>query len=552
MELLLTISGLAVAIYALVPRDRRLDFKLRFPVWGWAFVLFAFTASIYVEFYDFFVGMNLALPRCPSWFGLTPEKLLYLAWLIFFAPLAFYMRFYGLSRRQIFKFRDLVLELFWTQSYAELFSLLDRNLTPLVKIYKNEPPFPRFRAWLTPPHEAYLLPISLPSEMSPLLTKTPSQVSRLRKFFDRLKRSIGGLITKTLPSNDEYQDAAQELIHGVFLSQQFSTALVQTKPYFGLKVIEEFSDINGVEDFVSQYIHEMLQNRHSLLYTDIKNNQNIGSGHRYVISPSNRFLSFFLSDVKVAERFAIYQPVGEYLLNYLKELAHNPKTDPYNVSARGSYDIDTLSEKAVWHDPLFVGVRFFDIMVSEALYQNINWHMWLSYYTFFTQQIVENYSLEDPTVDPHAEWPTPYSYILYQMISSMRGWIQALEVVPLDQENVVLESTTPNHENENIPKCAIIALCDCAKKILLSNEISETFKDYILDIVFRSYFNIKRNRDLDRYAELFRHSLHFGGYQMLGEDPQYRELIQQSLSRQHGEYLIKFSDEDVQELIEAL
>jgi len=55
MDLLLTVLALLAAVYALVPRDRQLDLRLRIGITDWIVIGLGFLAVFYLEFYEFFL-----------------------------------------------------------------------------------------------------------------------------------------------------------------------------------------------------------------------------------------------------------------------------------------------------------------------------------------------------------------------------------------------------------------------------------------------------------------------------------------------------------------
>jgi len=224
------------------------------------------------------------------------------------------------------------------------------------------------------------------------------------------------------------------------------------------------------------YVTALLSDTSSILYYEIQNNQNISSSHRYYIIESNRFLYYLLRDAKVGEKLSVWKPFGDYSLSCIDSQARNPDKNQYNQ------DMGDYYENGKWKCPLFITIRFFDIMVSEALYQNIQWHMWLYYFPIIVERIERNYSPQGPLVKEISEWPIKYSYLLYQVVSTLCSWVRALRDIPSSQDNVILKSQDTENENGNIPKSTILALCRCFRFILNSGNISTEFKNYLLDL----------------------------------------------------------------------
>ena len=85
----------------------------------------------------------------------------------------------------------------------------------------------------------------------------------------------------------------------------------------------------------------------------------------------NRVLYTLVADAQFAKKLAVYRPVGEYMIRELDELSLDPANDLYNLPMHDFHD------DGKWSSSLWIGICFFDIMVSTALHKGIEWHMWL-------------------------------------------------------------------------------------------------------------------------------------------------------------------------------
>ena len=143
-------------------------------------------------------------------------------------------------------------------------------------------------------------------------------------------------------------------------------------------------------------------------------------------------------------------------------------------------------------------VSYFDIMVSNALHQGVEYHMWLFYFPLLTEKIVRNYSPRDPLFEAGVEWETRYNFLLYLLFSAMIGWIDAVCMLgPKGLPNCTLRSVSTEHQNENIPKSAIIALGSSLWHVVMSEQLSPNFRYYILCQVFDLYLDLKRSEAAD-------------------------------------------------------
>jgi hypothetical protein len=299
-------------------------------------------------------------------------------------------------------------------------------------------------------------------------------------------------------------------------------------------------------EFLDAFLKELLRDSHSVFFREIENNQNVSHG-RYEIPETNRILYYFLSDVRIAKELGVYKPIGDFLISYLEDLTRHPSEDSYNRASSTEFE-----KVDAWRSPLFAGVQFFDIMVREALFQNMQWHMWLYYMPHVVEGIVRNYRVNDPLADPAYEFPTRYSNLLYQIFSNIRGWILALEDVPEGQANVVLQSQhLAFDENENIPKCSIKALSQCLFLALDAPNLGDRTKRALSVLVFNCYFDLRIGGTFDSYAALLASAI-FEGEPYSKTNSNYRARLLDFFLEERQEYLITKPRDRVRDLGLAL
>jgi hypothetical protein len=90
----------------------------------------------------------------------------------------------------------------------------------------------------------------------------------------------------------------------------------------------------------------------------------------------------------------------------------------------------------------------------------------------------------DPLLESDREFPTRYSFLLYEAFSAMRDWPEAVTEVPADQKSVILRSTRNDHENGNIPKSAVLALGESVRFVLESPTIADSQKQTFVNMIF--------------------------------------------------------------------
>jgi len=139
---------------------------------------------------------------------------------------------------------------------------------------------------------------------------------------------------------------------------------------------------NFVEGFQDDFFDALLANEASILYSEIKNNDNFGEGgNRLALPDENRLLRFYCVDVDVAARLGVYRSVGEAVLTRIDA------DEALQKKLNGR--LLTFQEVGKHHDPVYAGIWFFRIMVLEGLHQRVTDHLWLHYMPHFARRLVD-------------------------------------------------------------------------------------------------------------------------------------------------------------------
>jgi len=520
MDLLITVFSLLVAIYASFPRERRLDLRLRFGTLDALIFAFGVIAVAYLDLYTFFKIHGLVFTP-PKWSrGFTKIQASHVVLVTMLVTLGLRSRFARLTRGKITRFQQLADELLWSESYLDLLFLFEAHLPKFFVLYHGDGVLQRFRAKYAPQITIEYL----------LRLKTQPPRSKGSRVISKVLRPLLSLI----PEHKVHHAIVVQTAHNILQSKGFVSTLARARPYLGLEIITNLrtqGDKWFREEFVELFMTELLSNHSSVYYTELANSRNMSGMHRYSIPANNRLLTFLLSEATIAQELEVYRPVGNFVLKELDRLSRTPESDDYNLAF-------TEDEMFLSQSPLFAGVHFFDLMVSEALFQNITWHMWLYYCTNIVEKTVRNYKpARDPSIREESEFPIWYSRLLHDIFDAMRNWIVALEDVPATQENIRLTSTRPDHQNDNIPKSSILAVSVCVRTILLADNLHGKLKDALMSIVFRTYFELRCSARGEPYAEVLREALAAGGFGygtfgLEASDAIYRTRLRGALLRQ--------------------
>ena len=539
MELLITVASLATAIYAVASRERRLDLRLRLGLLDVCVVGGLFLATLYLEFYGFAESHHFALSQCKWPHGLNPKNATYLTTLSIIAWVAVRLRTARFQAKNIFKFQELTEELFWGGRFGELLTLVENHAGELFRASQHDFRLARLARWLAPPPTLELR-LRAFIEGKDEARQPESKESPFARFMAAARRRVAAL----LPTYERESEAANDIIRSAVLAPAFVKAMAVSRPYAALRILAQWPESADKNEFVFLYFSELVENVSSVFYTELARNQGM-TAHGYEIPPTNRLLHFFLLDAKVAQQFRLYKPVGDFVERHLDELQRHPEQDFYNRMP-GQFDDE---ERNRW--PVYAAVRFFDIMITQALYQGIEWHMWLYYFPPFVERMLRNYQSDSGMFDPDAEFPLRYSKLLYEVFDVLRDWILALEYIPEAQRNTVLKNTQPTHENANIPKSSILALSICLRQVLESNKVGEGQKRSLTNMALELYFEL-RGIQRDNYASALVEALKAGGFSYRDDDALYQKQLRECLRHEQSEYEIKYQQPWVDDLCAAL
>jgi len=266
---------------------------------------------LYLQFYQTFRVIGFT----PSWnlarWKLTTANVSFLVLAFSASVIVFYLSLQRLSRSRIYKFREFVSELGREKRYAELFSLVERNLPSLARIYHADFALSRAREFFEKRSNPYSIFLSL-SESHELPKR---RCTRL----DSVKMSIFGLMKGAFPAYQSEKNAAGEVLQEVLLNARTIKGMIKARPYCAL----QFYGWNFYEfqEFFERYLDSLVRDSGSMLYHEIRHNQNLSHGHAYHLPDRNRLLAFLFQDCSIAENWLrISQLVMQLLQNWMHAL----------------------------------------------------------------------------------------------------------------------------------------------------------------------------------------------------------------------------------------
>ncbi|PUA28163.1 MAG: hypothetical protein B0W54_16910 [Cellvibrio sp. 79] len=436
---LLTILGLIAAVWALISPTSKLRFRFCIAWFDWLIASAVFLIVHYLVFETTLKSVGLYYSLGPWRWGFDTSSAIYL--LLLATAIYFFWRTNSpkLVRGKIHIFRELTENLRLTKRYDELVLLVEPQLSKLIGI------------------------------------------ARLRGVDER---SIWQQLKFFCSSQKNASTEAREILLNLITSPELTVHMAAAHPYFSLKLFEADNLVHS--DFIEHYIEALLDVPGSRLYVELKNNQNLNGGSRLYLLENNRLLRFFFVNASAAIDNGLDRAIGETVYRRLDE--DNKLAEALN-KPMGAY-----REVGKFRCPINSGITLFEIMVHEGIHQGLQDHMWLHYFRHFASKILEKMT-PSPDEDNFQEWPTPFHYLLYRLVSVTTDWCKQCEHI-VDAEIPDATRSDARFDRHFISKAATEALGDILEYVVSNEKISDHFKKYLLDIVLRSYTRAKNNTDL--------------------------------------------------------
>lgn len=510
----LTCLALLVALYTIAPPVA----KLRFRLLGWRIWLpsVLLIGSIFYLLLFKYVGLPCDSSPC-TWLILeeesrAPNDIAFLVAVLWLGVLAIAYRTRKFSIRSYSTFRNLVEQLLSDRRYGELVELIEPHIENLAKRASRshwyQRALDRIRIHGTEQEKWLKLP---PDAQKGKLEQSLSK--RLIKQAHSLALYALKPIASIFPSKDSAEGHARLVIRRILTHEDFVRYISQERSIFALRLMA--ADRVDYYDFSDRSLTYMIQPPGGPLRQEIWHNDNI-SQNFYVIDPDNRIINFLFKDARVAERLEVYRPIGDFAIYCVEE-------DEAYQRFLNSKPRDF--EKAKKSDNLFLSCHFFDIMVRSAVRDKIEWHMWLYYMNLLLARIVKRIDAEAPGYDRDSEFPNYAHFIIYTIIQNLRGWVELFENLEVGHVAARIDTLEARHENGSIVKSAILSIGICVKELLRSENVTDKFISYILEVALRAVAAAQQHANGGRVAQALRNSILEGGPLGLEKDYGRRLLV---------------------------
>jgi len=482
----LTFLTLVVAILALVSPTAKLRLRLGLGI-QCVLAFVAIGAVLYFQFFDTLAQPCLlsnramcewiTFPRDATFTHQRASFIVVLLW-VFCAFIVYKLS--KLGPGSLNAFSRLVGSLIYEHKFAELIKLVEPHLIQFEQASKRQ-----LRTQRVHDYFADLGAGSQPHFTA--LEKFNSPQSNKIKFTDKIISKIKILLSKIsifIPSKNKTEEKSNEVLRMIFRSSDLTRYTAKTEPHFAISLMR--LNYYAKIDFGDSFFTELISDTGSVLYEEMRNNLNCSHQNEYFIPEHNIVLHFLFSDAQTAKLLAVYRPVGEFLLwklrgdespEYVRYLNRNPER----------FDEDRFK------DPTFAGLFFFDLMVTSAAYQDIEWHMWLHYLYYIVERLENIYNTSDEGVDVTDEFPTRTARLIYECFDLLGDWVKLVRYLPPNSRHRTIKPGLM--DNGNIPASAAVALARCMSKVASSPRIGEEFANSLHTTVLWDIKDLGRNGD---------------------------------------------------------
>lgn len=511
----LAFLALVVAVFALMPIERRWMITLRGPVvWG-----VSAAALLVISYLELFSA--LALP-CPSaavsacrWLVLAqpgaetfghpsaPQAafLVAAAWLVYAGSIAWRQK---VGTQALPRLAETVSEKLAEGRHEAVIQLVEPNLDVLDRSGGQKSLRARSREWLRRLD---------PFQRDVLIERV--KAGGVRPGPSRLL-TIASKIRHLIPDPVRSEEAAQDVFRVVFTSPLVPSYLAVARPKAGVRMLAVTSS-RYVFDFSRALFQRMLKDPLSHLYRELPLNENVSAKTGYWLPAHNIYLHFLFADARNAERLGVCDDLSLAVREHLRDPTYAASL---NMTARG------FSDEAKWRDPTFATLRLFDIQARAVAIQALAWHASAFELIHLLEGVLASYVTGADGVDPYDEWPTRADYLIYTLFDALTEWAelpQHLDAAALHRQ---LESVAANHQNDSVPKSAMLVLGTCLRTLVTSEAVPERQRDNVFEVVLRSVADYPKTEEFAPFRQAYINALIDGGWVQGQQRIEYHQALE--------------------------
>ncbi len=302
------------------------------------------------------------------------------------------------------------------------------------------------------------------------------------------QRNIIALLKK-LKQNKNREYYARDVFNRIICRKDFVQNTANMRPYFFADIminLKKETLTYASLDLIDTYFDELIRKKNYYLIEEFKNileHVNL----RYPRIEYNKIVFSLMHDFEIIDRSLAWQPFGDNAIEELKFEKEKRGGSFLNKAYSNKYEAD------LWHYDSYLAVWFFDIMIREAIFQKVEYHMWLFYYYYMIDSIIDCLYIDsiNEIDEESSEFPTNNHRLIYHIVDSQKNWIECIYEA---KNSILLDSVCIN-------------LGRCLHSILTCGEekIKYRFKSYIVDMVIDLYFELHEKASSDHLLERLEH-----------------------------------------------
>jgi hypothetical protein len=469
---LLAVLAFVVAVYSMLSAEKKLDIQIRFSFRSYIFLMLLLSCALYMVFLPVLASLDLIvlIPWLP---GFNPELASFSYIVIAFSFLLYKSKSSRLPKAKYKRWLEQTTKLLHEQKFEVLSALFDRYSAQIIreitKPSKRIKIINRLNYKKKTGYEALLLRV----QQGHKINDVESEISKFDSFKNGCLSFFGSILSKRVSRVRFLTESISKLLK----SRAFVNYLVINNPMLCARFMSV--QFNGADEYTTNALSKLVEDKSSILYREIKDNQNCSYTGEYTLDESSQFINYFFTDLQLVSSISMWTPIGESTSNYIKD--QKGPTNFYNLPYQYRY-----YDEGKWQCQIFMSVSFFDIMVSRAIFERHTDHMWLMYLEYFAKDIEANYEPSNE-VNLEIEFPTQFDYLIYKILDILCRWSESAAY--LDLENVTNSEQSPSYPEWR----ACRTLGQTLRLIMLSNKFSKRQHVYYLTKLVRTLKTLDEN-----------------------------------------------------------
>jgi len=247
----------------------------------------------------------------------------------------------------------------------------------------------------------------------------------------------------------------------IIQNDTFIDSVANINPYLFATIIGELNSKDLKDDqFVNRFLKILIINKNGNFFREIRNNQNLGDFDAYRIEEERPILYSLFKDINVVSINQAWRGIGDQTI---LEMYEESKKE---YSSLRESDKEQEND-TIWTYRMTIAIWYFDIMVRQAISQNINDHMSMYYYKHFVEAILSNMDdLPSPVSEQNRQ--TRNFDLIEEIFTKMMDW-----------KDVSVKS-----KHYLLTKCIYDCIGQCIYELAISNKLNDDDKHYLTNWVW--------------------------------------------------------------------